>query len=504
MKNFNFIILSLLLILPLNVFAADNSISNNISSLLESAISPITSFFSFILLGSEYKIFDQIYQLTIFNFPLIVVWLISASLFFTIKLKFVNVRLFKHGIDVVRGKYDDTSDKSGKISPMQALCTAVSATVGLGNIAGVAIAISLGGPGAVFWMMVAAFLGMTTKFIEVTLGQKYRKVKDGHLLAGPFYYLEHGLKDHNHQKLGKILAKFAAISCICGAIGAGIMFQANQSIAIVTESFNLGGFSKIILALSLASIIAFILLGGIVRVAQIAEKIVPIMAITYILMCVTILTINNDKIISSISLIFYSAFDNNAVYGGIIGAIIQGFKRAAFSNEAGLGSAPIAHAAARVQHPMQEGSVSILEPFIDTILICFLTGITIVTTQAYLDNSISGILMSNAAFSSQISWFSYLLSIVVFLFAFSTMLTYSYYGKQAWTYLSKGKHLSICYIIFALFVFIGGMVKIGIVIDLADILFLSMSIPNIIGLYIMSDTIKKELNEYIKKLKEKN
>ena len=214
MKNFNFIILSLLLISPLDVFATDDSVSNNISSLLESIISPITSFFSFILLGSEYKIFNQIYQLTIFNFPLIVVWLISASLFFTIKLKFVNVRLFKHGIDVVRGKYDDISDKSGKISPMQALCTAVSATVGLGNIAGVAIAISLGGPGAVFWMMIAAFFGMTTKFIEVTLGQKYRKIKDGHLLAGPFYYLEHGLKDHNYQKLGKILAKFAAISCI--------------------------------------------------------------------------------------------------------------------------------------------------------------------------------------------------------------------------------------------------------------------------------------------------
>ena len=492
-----------LIILPFSALASSNKISDNISYFFDNALSPITSFFSFILLGSEYKIFDKIYQISIFGFPLIVLWLISASLYFTISLKFVNIRLFKHGIDVVRGKYSSKEDSSGKISPLQALCTAVSATVGLGNIAGVAIAISLGGPGAVFWMMVAAFLGMTTKFIEVTLGQKYRQIKDGHLLAGPFYYLEHGLKDHNHQKLGKFLAKFAAISCIFGAIGAGIMFQANQSITIITESFNLGGFSKIIIALTLSFIIAFILIGGIVRVAQIAEKIVPIMAITYILMCLTILVINNDKIINSIMLIFYSAFDNNAIYGGVIGAIIQGFKRAAFSNEAGLGSAPIAHAAAKVQHPMQEGSVSILEPFIDTILICFLTGITIITTQVYLDNSISGILMSNAAFSLQIPWFSYLLSIVVFLFAFSTMLTYSYYGKQAWTYLSKGKHLSICYIIFAFFVFIGGMIKISTVIDLADILFLSMSIPNIIGLYIMSGTIKKELNEYIKKLKDR-
>ena len=478
----------------------DDSFMVNINSFLEAIISPITSFLAFLFLGDSYQIFNHDLQITIFGLPLIVAWLIAAGIFFTIKLKFVNLRLFKHGIDVVRGKYSSDDDKDGKITPLQALFTAVSATVGLGNIAGVAIAISIGGPGAVIWMMVAAFFGMSTKFVEVTLGQKYRRTKNGHLLAGAFYYLEEGLKDHGKEKLGKILAKIAAIFCIFGAIGAGIMFQANQSISIVADSFNLQSSSKAFLSIALAAIIAFVLLGGIVRIANIASKIVPLMAATYIIMCFVVLVVNSGKIFDAINIIFTSAFTSNAAYGGVIGAIVQGFKRAAFSNEAGLGSAPIAHAAAKVSHPMREGSVAILEPFIDTILICFLSGIVIVVTGAYIDAT-DGILISKAAFSSVTPWFSYLLSLVVFLFAFSTMLTYSYYGKQAWTYLTGGKHINTCYAIFAFFVFVGGVLKLGIVIDLADILFLTMSIPNIIGLYIMSGTIKNELNDYVKKLK---
>lgn len=480
---------------------AQDTIADSITQGLNYVISPITTFLAFLFLGGSYNLLGEGYKITFFGLPTIVTWLIAAGIFFTIKLKFVNLRLFKHGIDVVRGKYDNKNDKIGKITPLQAFFTAVSATVGLGNIAGVAIAISIGGPGAVIWMMVAAFFGMSTKFVEVTLGQKYRRTKDGHLLAGPFYYLESGLKDCNMAKLGIILAKISAALCIGGAIGAGIMFQSNQSISIITDSFNSGGLSKVILALSMACLIAFILLGGIVRVAHIAEKIVPFMALTYILMCLTVLIVNNDKIIDAINIIFSSAFSSNAAYGGVIGAIVQGFKRAAFSNEAGLGSAPIAHGAAKVGHPMQEGSVSILEPFIDTILICFLSGIVIVTTGAYIGAGNDGILISKAAFTSVAPWFSYLLSLVVALFAFSTMLTYSHYGKQAWSYLTNGKHLGICYTIFAIFVFIGGMLNLGTVIDLADILFLTMSIPNIIGLYIMSPMIKKELDEYMTKLK---
>ncbi len=484
-----------------NTALANNSLAHSITSFLDLVILPVTSFLAFLFLGANYSFFGHEIQITILGLPLIVAWLIFAGLFFTIKLKFVNIRLFKHGIDVVRGKYISNEGSDGKITPLQALFTAVSATVGLGNIAGVAIAISIGGPGAVIWMMIAAFFGMSTKFTEVSMGQKYRRTKDGHLLAGAFYYLEDGLKDHGKEKLGKFLAKLAAIFCIGGAIGAGIMFQANQSVSIIAESFNLGQSLKALIGLVLAGLIAFVLLGGIVRVAHISEKIVPLMALIYIVMCIAVLVVHNDKVLSAINLIFTSAFSQNAAYGGVIGAIVQGFKRAAFSNEAGLGSAPIAHAAAKVSHPMQEGSVSILEPFIDTITICFLSGIVIVTTGAYLDSSSDGILISQAAFNSVAPWFTYLLSLVVFLFAFSTMLTYSYYGKQAWTYLTKGKHLKICYTIFAVFVFIGSMLKIGTVIDLADILFLIMSVPNLIGLYIMSGTIKKELEDYIKKLK---
>ncbi len=498
---FKLINLLILCILP-NIAVAQEiqTTISNITNALDTVILPITSFLAFLFLGSSYQIFGHDLQITIFGFPLIVMWLISAGIFFTIKLKFVNIRLFKHGIDVVRGKYSN-NDTSGKITSMQALFTAVSATVGLGNIAGVAIAISIGGPGAVLWMMIAAFFGMSTKFIEVTLGQKYRRIKDGHLLAGAFYYLEDGLKDHNKPKLGKILSKIAAILCICGAIGAGIIFQSNQSISIISDNFNLNSVYQSLLSLVLALLIAFILLGGIVRVAQIAEKIVPFMAVTYIIMCITVIIFHNEKILDSINLIFRAAFTENAAYGGIIGAIVQGFKRASFSNEAGLGSAPIAHAAAKVDHPIQEGSVSILEPFIDTIIICFLTGITIVISGSYLNPDNNGVLISKAAFTSVTPWFSYLLSLVVFLFAFSTMLTYSYYGKQAWTYLTKGKYLKICYALFASFVFVGGMLKLDTVIDLADILFLTMSIPNIIGLYIMSGTIKNELENYIKKIK---
>lgn len=487
-----------------NSALASDSLSIKVTNALESALMPIVSFFAFLILGGDYQFFGKTYQMDIFGFPPIVVWLIAAGVFFTFRLNFVNIRLFKHGINVVTGKYQDNSHESeGKISPAQSLFTAISATVGVGNIAGVAIAISLGGPGAVIWMMIAAFFGMSTKFTEVTLGQKYRKFSDGHLCAGAFYYLEDGLKEQGIAKLGKFLGKMAAICCILGALGGGIMFQANQSVSVVVDSFGFGGLVKVAISLSLAFTIGFILLGGIVRIAHIAEKIVPFMAVIYVLMCISVLVVNFTDIPAAVQIMFKSAFSDNALYGGIIGAIIQGFKRSAFSNEAGLGSAPIAHAAAKVSHPMDEGSVAILEPFIDTIIICFLSGLVITITGVYAQDIGDGVLMSKGAFETVTPWFAYLLSMVVFLFAFSTMLTYSYYGEQAWNYLSKRKYLKICHIIFSTFIFIGGMIKIGTVIDLADILFLSMAIPNIIGLYIMSPIIKKELDAYIKSIKSK-
>lgn len=504
MKNL-FKLLTVFYIFFPQIALASNNFSIKVTNFLESALSPIVSCFTFLILGGSYEFLGKIYQIDIFGFPPIVVWLIAAGIFFTIRLNFVNIRLFGHGIDIVTGKYKVDDGKSdGKISPAQSLFTAISATVGLGNIAGVAIAISLGGPGAVIWMMIAAFFGMSTKFTEVTLGQKYRKFIDGHLCAGSFYYLEEGLKEQGMARLGKFLAKASAIFCILGAIGAGIMFQANQSVSVLVESFDFGGGVKTIISFTLAFIIGTILLGGIVRIAHIAEKIVPFMAAIYILMCISVLVVNYTNIPLAAQIMFKSAFTDNALYGGVIGAIIQGFKRAAFSNEAGLGSAPIAHAAAKVSHPMQEGSVAILEPFIDTIIICFLSGLVITITGVYTHDIGDGVLMSKGAFETVTPWFSYLLSLVVFLFAFSTMLTYSYYGEQAWNYLSKRKYIKVCHAIFSVFIFVGGMIKIGTVIDLADILFLSMAIPNIIGLYIMSPVIKRELDAYIKSIKKRN
>ncbi|MFT7098747.1 MAG: AGCS family alanine or glycine:cation symporter [Rickettsiales bacterium] len=468
---------------------------------LENMLRPSVSFLGFVLLGGSYEIFGEVRHINIFGLPFLVALLITGGVFFTFKLGFINIRLFKHAIDVAKGQYAEP-DAPGKITQLQALFTAVSATVGLGNIAGVAIAISIGGPGAVVWMMIAAFFAMSMKCGEVILGQKYRKFdKDGNILAGAFYYLEDGLKEKSLPKLGKILGVIAAILCIGGSIGAGLMFQSNQSIAIIADTFSLGMESKFILVLGLTLIIGAILIGGITRIAGFAEKIVPVMAVVYVVSCIIILSSNYDQIIGAVKIMFSSAFIGDAVYGGVIGAVIQGIKRSAFSNEAGIGSAPIAHAAGKTREPVREGAISILEPFIDTVVICFMTGIVIVVTGVYQGDSANGVLMTKDAFATVSSWFPYVLSAAVFLFAFSTMLTYSYYGQQAWLYLSKGKGIRSCHILFMIFIFIGGVINIGIVIDFADILFLSMAVPNLIGMYILRNVIKGEVVSYVKRLK---
>ncbi len=492
-------IISLIIIAP---STSSQSLPEITTLYLERFFGPVVSFLAFLFLGANYEIFGAVRNINVFGLPVLVAWLIAGGIFFTIKLNFVNIRLFKHGIDVALGRYAEP-DAPGKITQLQALFTAVAATVGLGNIAGVAIAVSLGGPGAVIWMMIAAFFGMSTKCAEVTLGQKYRNFdKNGHLLAGSFYYLEQGLKEKGLPRLGKILGIIAAIFCVGGAIGGGLMFQANQSVVIISDSFSMGSSSTFALVLIITALVGAILIGGITRIASIAEKIVPFMAIIYVLSCIIILTNNYDKIIDAVCLMFVSAFKGSAMYGGIIGAIIQGIKRSAFSNEAGLGSAPIAHAAGRTKEPVREGSISLLEPFIDTIVICFMTGIVIVVTGVYQGTGINdGVLITRDAFATVTPWFPYILSIMVFLFAFSTMLTYSYYGQQAWLYLSKGKGLRICHVTFMIFIFIGGMIKLGIVIDFADILFLSMAVPNLIGMYIMSNLIKAEVVSYVDRLK---
>lgn len=478
-----------------------NTLPEIITYQLEYILSPCVSFLAFLLLGAEYEIFGEIRKITFFGLPALVAWLIIGGIFFTLKLRFINIRLFKHAIDVARGRYFE-ADAPGKVTQLQALFTAVAATVGLGNIAGVAIAISIGGPGAVIWMMIAAFFAMSMKCAEVILGQKYRKFdKDGNLLAGAFYYLEDGLKEKGMPRFGRILAILAAFLCIGGAIGAGLMFQANQSIAIIANSFDMDQTAKLMLVLTLTTLVGVIIIGGISRIASFAEKVVPLMAIMYVLSCIVILVMNYENILGAISIMFSSAFQGDAVYGGVIGAIIQGIKRSAFSNEAGIGSSPIAHAAGKTREPVREGSISLLEPFIDTVVICFMTGIVLVVTGVYKTGTNNGVLMTGDAFATVAPWFPFVLSFMVLLFAFSTMLTYSYYGQQAWLYLTKGRGFRVCQILFLICIFIGGMINLGIVIDLADILFLSMAVPNLIGMYIMSNLIKSEVTSYVDRLK---
>ncbi len=436
--------------------------------------------------------------------PFLVLWLIIGGVFFTLRLGFINVRLFGHAIAVVRGKYSTKKDP-GEVSHFQALAAAVSATVGLGNIAGVAVAVSMGGPGAVVWMAIAGLLGMSTKFAEVTMGQKYRKFNEkGKVSGGAFYYLRDGLKEKNLPKLGKILAGVFAVFCIGGSLGGGNMFQANQSVAILTTTFGTLHSVDWVIALVLAVSVGIVLIGGIKRIAKVAEAIVPLMAFIYISAAMVVLLANADKVGPALAFMFSDAFSGEAIGGGIIGALIAGFRRAAFSNEAGLGSAPIAHAAARTKEPVREGCVALLEPFIDTVVICFITGIVITVTGVYsqeaFEGGVNGVLMTSAAFATVVEWFPLVLSAAVVLFAYSTMITWSYYGERAWEYLFGHKSIGVYHVIFCTATFFGGIVSLKLVIDFSDLLLLSMALPNMIGLYILSGDIRKELDTYVKKL----
>jgi len=434
--------------------------------------------------------------------PFLVLWLIIGCLFFTLRLGFVNLRLFGHAFAVVRGKYTK-KDEPGELSHFQALVAAVSATVGLGNIAGVAVAISMGGPGAVLWMVFAGFLGMSAKFAEVTMGQKYRTVTaDGRISGGAFHYLHKGLAEKGWPFFGKVLAVVFAIACIGGSLGGGNMFQANQSVAIMKNTFDVFSDVDYALGIILTVSVGIVLFGGIRRIAKVAEAVVPLMAFIYISAGLVVLLVNADKLGYALTVIFQSAFGLEAFSGGMIGAIIAGFKRAAFSSEAGLGSAPIAHATARTTEPVREGCVALLEPFIDTVVICFMTGMLIVITGVYQNSDgIEGVVLTSQAFATVISWFPVVLSIAVVLFAFSTMITWSYYGGRAWEYLFGHKYLGIYYVIFCYCTFVGSVSELKLVMDFSDLLLLSMAIPNLLGLYILSNDLSRDVKEYRRKLK---
>ena len=437
------------------------------------------------------------------SIPIVVVWLVFGALFFTIKMNFINVRAFKHAIDLVRGKYDDPNDE-GEVSHFQALATALSATVGLGNIAGVAVAITVGGPGATFWMIVAGLLGMSSKFVECTLGVKYRVVNDnGEVSGGPMYYLKNGLAKYGYGNIGKVLAVLFAILCIGGSFGGGNMFQANQAYAQLSGQFPMLAGNGPMFGFLLAILVGTVIIGGIKSIAKVTEKIVPFMAVLYVAAALVILVVNFSDIGNAFAMIFKGAFAPSAAFGGFIGVIIQGFRRAAFSNEAGVGSASIAHSATKTNEPVSEGIVSLLEPFIDTVVICTMTALVIIITGMSGVQGVEGAQLTSQAFESVISWFPYVLVIAIFLFAFSTMISWSYYGLKSWTYLfgSSKKSELVYKLIFLIFIIVGSSVKLGAVLDFSDMMILAMAFPNILGLLILSGEVKIDLKEYLNKVK---
>jgi len=439
--------------------------------------------------------------------PLVVAWLLGGALFFTLRMRFVNIRLFKHAIDLVRGKYDDP-DQVGEVSHFQALTTALSATVGLGNIAGVAIAIGTGGPGATFWMMLVGFLGMSSKFTECVLGQKYRKIrKDGRIMGGAMHYLSQGLKEKKLAGLGGFLAGLFCLLCIGGSLGGGNSFQVVQSLDMIKTVLPFLAEYPWAYGLLMAVLVGLVILGGIKSIARVASFVVPLMCGLYLLACLFILGTHFGEIPDAFGLIINQAFSPDAAFGGFLGVLIIGVKRAVFSNEAGIGSAAIAHSAAKVKNPVEEGVVALLEPFIDTIVVCTMTALVIIITGAYLDpvnaeliSKNQGGALTSAAMGGVIPWFPNILAVAVFLFAFSTMISWSYYGERCWVYLfGDGSSLSYKFL-FLLFTFLGSVITATNILDFSDLMILGMAFPNILGLLILSGSVRKDLDFYIKSL----
>ena len=446
--------------------------------------------------------------------PFIVLVLMLGAIFFTFWYRWINIRGFKHSIDVIRGKYDKPED-TGEISHFRALTSALSATVGLGNIAGVAVAIQLGGPGAVFWMLIAAVFGMTAKFSSCTLSQMYRKINtDGTVSGGPMYYLDIGLSESRYKGLkvlGKVLAVMYALMIMGGAIGGGNMFQANQTAEAFASTFEISdtGTWNWITGITLAIGVGVVIIGGIKRIGAATSKIVPFMCGIYVLASIFIILTHISQIPETIRLIFTMAFTKNAYYGGVFGVLIMGVRRAAFSNEAGLGSAAIAHAAAKTEEPVREGIVGMIGPFIDTIIVCFMTAMVVIITGTWNDPSISqsaGVTLTTEAFGSAISWFPYILTLCIGLFAYSTMISWCYYGERGWIYLldhiqigGEGyglKTVVLFRIIFVIFIVVGAVSKLSDVLDFSDAMIFSMAFPNIVGSIFLAPKVLEKVRDY--------
>ncbi|SNZ01985.1 alanine/glycine:cation symporter family protein [Flagellimonas pacifica] len=481
-----------------------------------------------------------------YNLPIVLILLIIGATFFTIRFKFPNITKFGLAINTVRGKYDELDhhsvektelnvvdgdlpstikdeSKEGEVSHFQALATAVSGTVGLGNIAGVAVAIALGGPGATFWMIVCGLIGMSTKFVECTLGVKYRDVgPDGTVYGGPMYYLSKGLKERGMKGLGKVLAVIFAILCVGASFGGGNAFQSNQAAVQLTTMLSLeGGATGVIIGVVLAVLVGIVIIGGIKKIASVTEKIVPFMAGVYVLASLVIIFANIKYIGDAFGMIIGGAFTPEAGLGGIVGVIIVGFQRAAFSNEAGAGSAAIAHSAVKTKYPASEGVVALLEPFIDTVVICTMTALVIiffnmdvgafdygnaVGSTVLLNESgtyVGGVDLTSMAYDSVIPGFRYVLTIAIILFAFSTMISWSYYGLQSWKFLfGRGKTADIVYkVMFLLFVVIGAGATLDAVIKFSDAMILALVFPNMIGLLFLFPRVREEMDKYLTDIK---
>ena len=502
-------LLTFFTLFSLPVFSQEKGLDQRI----DEAFQPVSDFFSEVIFFS------------IGENPFVIYLLVGSALFFTLYFVFPNIRYFLTSINVVRGKYDEVekdenSSKEGEVSHFQALTTAVSGTVGNGNIAGVALAIALGGPGATFWMIVCGLMGMSLKFVECTLGVHYRDVdKNGVVYGGPMYYLSKGLKEKGFATLGKISAIFFAIFCIGGSFGGGNAAQANQAAIVLKDLLGFEStFSGAVIGIVLAIVVGIIIIGGIKRIASVTEKIVPFMAVLYIVACLYILLINFSFLDDAIALIVREAFNPTAIgVGGFIGVLMIGFKRAAFSNEAGVGSASIAHSAVKTKYAASEGLVALLEPFIDTVVICTLTALVIITfnstgvfTYGGQDGGvmIDGIMYEGAgitskAFAEYIPYSDIFLTVAVVLFAVSTMISWSYYGLQSWKYLfGRGEKSDLTYkLLFLSFIIIGSAASMNSIWAFSDAMIFAMVFPNMVGLYILFPVVKQQLTKYLEVIK---
>lgn len=454
------------------------------------------------MLNSSVNLLEKTLFFSPGGLPLIIVWLLLGASYFTLRMGFINIRAFKHAIDVALGRYDDP-DEPGEVNHFQAIATALSATVGLGNIAGVAIGIQLGGPGAVVWMTLAGFLGMSSKFVECTLAQLYRTVReDGTIAGGPMYYLSQGLAKQGLAPLGKVLAvSFAALLAL-GAFGGGSMFQASQTQAAITHVFPAMVDYAWVYGLVLALLVGLVIIGGIQRIGTVAGAIVPTMAGVYVLSGIWVILANLPEVPAAVALITQEAFNPQAVEGGLIGVLVQGIRRGLFSNSAGVGSAAIAHAATRTKEPIREGIVSSLEPFIDTIVICNITALVCVITGAYQNapDSALGFQLVAAAFGSEVSGFSIVLTVAVCLFAFSTIVSWAYYGEQCWRYLT-GDRFALAYrLVYVSSTFVGSVSQPSAVLAFSDMMLFAIAIPNLTGCILLSNQVARLLKEYWQRL----